>query len=140
MGANKMCQYFDQNMTVHYTLYLYKKCHVLSNIIEKSCLTIQPKSKATHLCVFLRTHKMPNNHVKVLTVLGMHSNKLKLSGRLTVEFELPDMKNPLCSDTLSQPQKRVRVKKAKSQSQGEIAWNNIVMEWPCCLLLADVGM
>ena len=42
---------------------------------------------------------MPDNYVKVLTALGMHSNKLKLSGRLTVEFELPDMKNPLCSDT-----------------------------------------
>ena len=40
---------------------------------------------------------MPDNYVKVLTALGMHSNKLKLSGRLTVEFELPEMKNPLCS-------------------------------------------
>ena len=39
---------------------------------------------------------MPDNYVKVLTALGMHSNKLKLSGRLTVEFELPEMKNPLC--------------------------------------------
>jgi len=38
---------------------------------------------------------MPDNYVKVLTALGMHSNKLKLSGRLTVEFELPEMKNPL---------------------------------------------
>ena len=40
---------------------------------------------------------MPDNYVKVLTALGMHSNKLKLSGRLTVEFELPEMKNPLCT-------------------------------------------
>ena len=39
---------------------------------------------------------MPDNYVKVLTALGMQSNKLKLSGRLTVEFELPEMKNPLC--------------------------------------------
>ena len=43
---------------------------------------------------------MPDNYVKVLTALGMHSNKLKLSGRLTVEFELPEMKNPLCSGVL----------------------------------------
>ena len=54
---------------------------------------------------------MPDNHVKVLTVLGMHSNKLNLSGKLSVEFELPDMKNPLCSDTASQP--HIRVTKAK---------------------------
>jgi hypothetical protein len=68
---------------------------------------------------------MPDNHVKVLTALGMHSNKLKLSGRLTVEFELPDMKNPLCSDTYHS---HIRVTKANSQFQGEIACNNIVME------------
>ena len=43
---------------------------------------------------------MPDNYVKVLTALGMHSNKLKLSGRLTVEFELPEMKNPLCSGVI----------------------------------------
>ena len=53
-------------------------------------------AKKTHLCVFLRTHNMPDNYFKVLTALGMHSNKLKLSGRLTVESKLPEMKNPLC--------------------------------------------
>ena len=41
---------------------------------------------------------MPDNYVKVLTALGMHNNKLKLSGRLTVEVELRDMKNPLCTE------------------------------------------
>ena len=39
---------------------------------------------------------MPDNYVKVLTALGMHSDKLKLSGRLTVEVELPELNNPLC--------------------------------------------
>ena len=44
-----------------------------------------------HLSDFLRTHNMPDNYVKVLTALGMHSNKLKLPGRLTVEVELPEL-------------------------------------------------
>ena len=42
-----------------------------------------------HFGDFLRTQNMPDNYVKVLTALGMHSNKLKLSGRLTVQVELP---------------------------------------------------
>ena len=40
---------------------------------------------------------MPDNYVKVLTALCMHGNKLELSGRLTVEFELREVKNPLCN-------------------------------------------
>ena len=44
-----------------------------------------------HFCDLMRTHNMPDNYVKVLTALGMHSNKLKLSGRLTVEVELPEL-------------------------------------------------
>ena len=48
-----------------------------------------------HLCVFIGTHNMPDNYVKVLTALGIHSIKLKLSGRMTVEVELPKLKNPL---------------------------------------------
>jgi hypothetical protein len=39
---------------------------------------------------------MPDNYVKVLTALCMHGNKLELSGSLTVEFELREVKNPLC--------------------------------------------
>ena len=74
---------------------------------------------------------MPDIHVKVLTALGMHSKKLKLSERLTVEFELPDMKNPLCSDTLSQPQKGVRVKRPNPNLKGRLSGSSIVMRWPC---------
>ena len=40
---------------------------------------------------------MPDNYVKVLTALCMHGNKLELSGSLTVEFELREVKNPRCS-------------------------------------------
>ena len=41
---------------------------------------------------------MPDNYVKVLTALCMHGNKLELSGSLTVEFELREVKNPLWID------------------------------------------
>ena len=73
---------------------------------------------------------MLDSHVRVLKALGMHGIKLELSGGLTVEFELPDMKDPLCSDALSQPLKGVRVKRPNPNLKGRLIGNNIVMRWP----------
>ena len=85
---SQTCIYLDYRQrdrpVLHTTLHRHPQLHAHRVWGRSLCRFARTRSlcvKKTHLCVFLRTHNMPDNYVKVLTALGMHSNNIQLSKR-----------------------------------------------------------